>query len=171
MFAAHRHPTLSHRLGRTLAAVAMALCVFTTSSAFAQESRLVASAPQRDEASEPRARLNVPLMVIGATLFVGSYAPSAAFATLGDWEASQSLVVPVAGPWMALADPDNKPLSKALLINSGVMQGVGALSMVLSLVVPSFSGSTTVRFGKNAVQISPSQLARDAYGLGAIGSF
>lgn len=171
MFAAHRHPTLSHRIARTFAAMAMALSVFATSAAFAQDSGPVPSGTPRDEANEMRSRLNVPLLVIGATLFAGSYVPSAAFATLGNWDANQSLAVPVAGPWMALADPDNKPLSKMLLINSGVMQGVGALSMILSLVVPSYGESTTVRFGKNAVHISPSQLSRDAYGLGAVGSF
>ncbi len=115
--------------------------------------------------------VNRPLLIVGATLFAGSYLPSLAFATLGDWDTDNALTVPVAGPWMALANPENKPLSKVLLINSGVMQGVGVLSMMASLLIPNYGESTTVRFGKSDVRMAPTQLARDAYGLGASGSF
>lgn len=124
-----------------------------------------------DGATESEARVNRPLMIVGATLFVGSYAPSLAFATLGDWNADDALAIPVAGPWMALANPENAPLSKALLVNSGVMQGVGVLSMALSLVIPNYGKSTTLHFGKSEMRLSPSQMARGAFGLGASGSF
>jgi hypothetical protein len=130
-----------------------------------------ASSVEVDGPEESDERVNRPLMIVGATLFVGSYAPSLAFATLGDWNADDALAIPVAGPWMALANPENAPLSKALLVNSGVMQGVGVLSMALSLVIPNYGKSTTLRFGKNEMRLSPSQMARGAFGLGASGSF
>lgn len=130
------------------------------------------NAAERNDATTPASgKVNRPLMLVGAALFVGSYGPSLAFATLGDWQSDDSLAVPVAGPWMSLANPENEPLSKALLINSGVMQGLGVLSMTASLLIPNFGASTTLRFGKSKLQLTPAQVARDAYGLGAVGSF
>ena len=81
-------------------------------------------------------KVNRPLLIVGAALFIGSYGPSLAFATLGDWNTDDALVVPVAGPWMSLANSDSQPLSKALLINSGVMQGLGVLAIIASFIVP-----------------------------------
>jgi len=156
--------------------VSLALLVgmagLTASETQAQETGLAtASMPLVDDEAESGERVNRALMIVGATLFVGSYAPSVAFATLGDWNADDALVIPVAGPWIALANPENQPLSKALLINSGVMQGAGVVSMALSLVIPSYSARTTLRFGKSELRLLPSEVARGAYGLGAVGSF
>ncbi len=142
--------------------------------AYAQELSLSdarASSGAVDSVSASSDRINRPLMIVGATLFLGSYVPSVAFATLGDWNADDALVIPVAGPWMALANPENAPLSKALLINSGVMQGVGVLSMALSLFIPNYESTTTLRFGKGELHVAPSSVAQGAYGLGASGSF
>lgn len=150
-----------------------ALFVGLAAPALAQDmSRAAPVSVAQDDVTTPRSgRVNRPLMLVGATLFVGSYAPSLAFATLGDWNADDALAVPVAGPWMALANPENKPLSKALLVNSGVMQGLGVLSMTASLLIPNYAASTTLRFGKSELQVAPAQLAAGAYGVGAAGSF
>jgi hypothetical protein len=86
---------------------------------------------------------NTPLLVTGLVVLGGSYGASALYSGLSDRDSDDKLYYPVAGPWMALKDRDcnaepcdNETLGTAALIGSGVLQGLGALSIVLSLVIP-----------------------------------
>jgi hypothetical protein len=86
---------------------------------------------------------NTPLLVTGLVTFGASYGASVIAARVSDRESDDKLYYPVVGPWMALNDRDcaaescsKKTLHTALLVGSGVVQGVGALSMVLSLMIP-----------------------------------
>lgn len=86
---------------------------------------------------------NTPLLVTGLVMLGGSYGASAIAAGVSDRGSDDKLYYPVVGPWLALDDRDcaaracsNKTLHTTLLIGSGVVQGLGALSMVMSLFIP-----------------------------------
>jgi hypothetical protein len=86
---------------------------------------------------------NKPLLVTGLVVLGGSYGASAIYSGLSDRKSDDKLYYPVVGPWMSLHDRDcnaepcdNKTLGTAALIGSGVLQGIGALSLVMSLFVP-----------------------------------
>ncbi|HEU4581341.1 MAG TPA: hypothetical protein VFS67_23955 [Polyangiaceae bacterium] len=86
---------------------------------------------------------NKPLLVTGVVLLGGAYGASAIAAGFSDRESEDKLYYPVVGPWMALDQRDcaaqpckNETLNTVLLVGSGVIQGFGALSMVLSLFIP-----------------------------------
>src|SRR5689334_19603825 len=77
---------------------------------------------------------NRPLLITGSTVFVLSYVPAVVFQAVE--ERNKDLYIPVAGPWMDFAKGDDGTLAKSLLAADGVLQGLGALSMVGSLFIP-----------------------------------
>jgi hypothetical protein len=86
---------------------------------------------------------NTPLLVTGVVLLGATYGASVVGAAVSDRASDDKLNYPVVGPWMALNDRDcdadpcrRKTLGTTLLVGSGVLQGVGALGMLLSLVIP-----------------------------------
>lgn len=86
---------------------------------------------------------NKPLLVTGLVVLGGSYGASAIAAGVSDRESDDKLYYPVVGPWLALKDRDcdadpcgKKTLGTTLLIGSGVLQGIGALSTLMSLFIP-----------------------------------
>lgn len=123
---------------------------------------------------------NRPLLVTGAVLLGGAYGASAIAAGLSDRDSENKLYYPVVGPWMALQDRDcnaepcsNKGLNTALLIGSGVLQGVGALSMLMSLFVPEKTTHTWYLIGDERqphLALSP-VVGQDQVGAFAVGQF
>jgi len=123
---------------------------------------------------------NRPLLVTGLVLLGGSYGASAVAAGVSDRASDDKLYYPVAGPWMALKDRDcsadpcsRETLGTALLIGSGVVQGIGALSMVLSLMVPQKTTHTWYLIGnehQENLTVAP-LMAGDQIGALAIGRF
>lgn len=112
-------------------------------------------------------------MVLG-----GSYAASAIVAGTSDRPEDDKLYYPVVGPWMDLADRDcsarpcdNKTLDTALLIAAGVGQGLGALAVVTSLFVPEKVTRNWYLIGNSEWRVTPANVGRDGYGLGASGRF
>ena len=95
------------------------------------------------------------------------------------WEAKYELFIPVVGPWVDLGNRDcatrscgNDDVAKAMIISSGIAQGVGVLLGVGSLFVPE---STTTRTrnevtSKAEVTFTPVSYGSGA-GLGAVGRF
>jgi hypothetical protein len=86
---------------------------------------------------------NTPLLVTGLVVLGGTYGASVVAGEVSNRSSDHKLYYPVVGPWMALNNRDcnaqpcsNKTLGTALLVGSGVLQGVGALSVLLSFVVP-----------------------------------
>lgn len=86
---------------------------------------------------------NTPLLVTGVVMLGASYGASAIVGGLTDRGSDDNLYYPVVGPWMALDERDcsgdpcsSKTLHTTLLIGSGVLQGLGALSMAMSLFIP-----------------------------------
>ena len=105
---------------------------------------------------------NTPLLVTGLVVLGASYGASAAYAGVTDRESDNKLYYPVVGPWMAWNDRDcdaspckNETLGTALLIGSGVVQGVGALSMVMSVFIPRKTTHEWYLIGNSDVQVTP----------------
>ncbi|HVZ32900.1 MAG TPA: hypothetical protein VG963_10760, partial [Polyangiaceae bacterium] len=86
---------------------------------------------------------NRPLLVTGVAVFGASYGASVIAAAVSDRKSDDKLYYPVAGPWMSLHARDckaehcaNETLDTVLLVGSGVLQGVGALGIVMSFFIP-----------------------------------
>jgi hypothetical protein len=120
---------------------------------------------------------NRPLLVTGVVLFGGSYAASAIVAATSDRTADEKLYYPVAGPWMDLNNRNcdvnacpNKTLDKVLLVGDGVLQGLGALSLVMSLMIPEKTTRHWYLIGNEKLMLTP-QLGRSTTALVAAGTF
>jgi hypothetical protein len=137
----------------------------------------LAQEPVIDAETTSKSVPNRPLLVTGALLLGASYAPAAIIAATSDRSADDKLYYPVAGPWLDLnhrgcaADPcDNRDLNRGLLIADGVVQGVGALGVLLSLVLPETTTRHWYLIGNRDVVVTP-QVAGSQVGLHAIGRF
>ena len=124
------------------------------------------------EATTERSTLpNTPLLVTGLVVLGGTYGASALAAKLSDRESDDKLYYPVVGPWMALSDRDcdaepcnRKTMDGVLLVGSGVLQGLGAVSVVMSLFVPSTKKHSWL-IGSDDLNVTP----QAGYGeLGAV---
>jgi hypothetical protein len=118
---------------------------------------------------------NTPLLVTGAVVLGASYGASAISAALSDRESIDQLYYPVAGPWLALDKRDcdleacdNETLDTTLLIGSGVLHGIGALGVLLSIVGPETTTKRWYLIGNNDVVVAPVMTPSNA-GLTAIG--
>jgi hypothetical protein len=119
-------------------------------------------------------RPNVPLLATSSLLFLGSYIPTIAYQ--GAKDRDNNLYIPIAGPWMDLADGHNSTAEKTLLSLSGVAQGLGALGFVSSFFVPERRTRNWhllgVRHdGRRASFAVEPRMARGSYGVGAMGRF
>jgi hypothetical protein len=119
---------------------------------------------------------NRPLLTTGLVVLGGTYAASAIVAGTSDREADQKLYYPVVGPWLDLNDRGCDELScsddtlpRVLLVGDGVLQGVGALGVLLSLVVPETTTKEWYLIGNRDLSISPA--FGSMTGLTAVGRF
>ncbi len=165
----------------------------TTSSADGPKSTTSTTAADLDLASRQDAEArrdmrqrgpNRVLLVGGGALFAGSYLTSAIIGAANDRDADNRLLIPVVGPWANLADRqcderpcDQKLLSAALLVTSGVLQAGGLAAAIASFFVPESEtpvpGVVSPRAAKPTVQVLPMAMGRmgDGAGLGAVGRF
>jgi hypothetical protein len=128
-----------------------------------------------DREVEKKTWPNVPLLVTGLVVLGGSYGASAIVGAASDRKEDDKLFIPVVGPWLDLHQRDcsanpcsNEGLNKALLISDGVLQGVGALGIVLSWVIPQTTTRNWYLIGNQSLAVSP-QLSN--LGLRATGQF
>ncbi len=174
--------------GTTVAAVLAAL-TWTTAS-FADDTVVAPSNAQPVVAESTTTHPpNVPLIGTGLIALGGAYIPSVIVAAANDNPYDHKLFIPVVGPWMDLAERPGgcgtfgtiscgaETGYKTLLVLSGAFQGLGALATVLGFVTPQ-SHTTVVTAKADAkerdkahVQFFPTTVGRDAYGLGAVGTF
>lgn len=134
-------------------------------------------APSDLPAPESRSWINKPLLITGASLLVTGYVPALIISQTSDRPSDQDhLRYPVVGPWMSLSDRgcderacSDENTNKALLIADGVVQGVGALGVVLSLLLPGKTTQNWYLIGDT--HVGPMYVSRSVYGLGAAGSF
>jgi hypothetical protein len=117
---------------------------------------------------------NRPLLYTGGSMLIGSYAATAGFTAvqgIHDANGNQPLFIPVAGPWMHLANSNEKMLDKVLIAGSGVAQGAGALIGVLSFLIPEHVPAATIQAGDVKVNFTATSYGRGSAGLGAVGQF
>jgi hypothetical protein len=131
---------------------------------------------------------NRVLVTTGLVTFAAAYAPAIVVATDSARQGDEHLYVPVAGPWLDLADRragcrsigcGAETTNRLLLVASGTVQGVGALLALASFVFPERLGylvsegahaRQTAR-GTPNVHVRPAQLGAAAYGVAAFGDF
>ncbi len=120
---------------------------------------------------------NRPLLITGLVVLGGSYGASAIVGAASSREADDKLFVPVVGPWLDLKERDcdvnacsHESLNKALLIGSGALQGIGAFSVVLSLVIPESREKPWYLIGDQKLSVSP-RMGMNEAGLTAFGRF
>ncbi len=144
------------------------------------DSRMVGGAdepPSDLPAPESRSWVNKPLLITGAALLVTGYVPALVISQTSERPIDQDkLVIPVVGPWMNLVDRGcderecaDEDTNKALLIADGVVQGVGALGVVLSLLLPGKTTQNWYLIGDT--RVAPMYISKSVYGLGAAGTF
>jgi hypothetical protein len=98
--------------------------------------------PSPEDYRDVRQAVDVPVFTGGAATFSLTYGISAVAAA---GTHNRDLYVPLAGPWIALADRrscpatgacDNETTKKILLVADGVFQAAGAVAMVEAWVSP-----------------------------------
>jgi len=119
-------------------------------------------------------RPNRPLLYTGSTMLLSSYAATAAVTAtqnIRDADGDQSLYIPVAGPWLHLANTSHSTQDTLLIAGSGVAQGAGLLLGALSLFVPEHVPAATIQAGGIKMNISATSYGRGSAGIGAVGQF
>ncbi len=134
--------------------------------------------PVIDATSTKTSFINRPLMVTGLVFLAGSYGTAAIVGAESNKKADEKLFIPVAGPWLDMTHRDcdinpcnNEDLNKAGLIVDGVFQGLGALAVLTSFVIPEKTTHKWMLIGNDTLTIAPSKVGRTGYGLGAVGFF
>lgn len=128
-------------------------------------------------APEDRSWINKPLLITSGAVLLAGYVPALVISQTSDRPTDQTnLRYPVVGPWLNLTDRDcddrachNEETNKTLLIVDGIAQGVGALGVVLSLLLPGKTTQNWYLIGQT--QVAPMYIANSVYGLGATGKF
>lgn len=134
--------------------------------------------PQRDTVTVTRSVYpNRPWLVTGGLILAGSYVTTAVLVgTEGRNVEDSNLLIPVVGPWLNLADRncdgcDNETRNVALVISTGVLQGVGAGMTLLSFFIPEKIEAATIQAGPVRMQVAPTQVGRSGMGIGTVGLF
>lgn len=134
---------------------------------------VVAPQPEGTEVSD---EWNAPVFATGAVVFAGSYGASAIVAGSSDHVGADRLYVPVVGPWLALNDwgdcpitqprCDNTTTDKVLLVADGVFQAAGVITMLSGVLSPSHHTVYTTRTADLKPKITPTH-----NGFAVIGRF
>lgn len=136
--------------------------------------RLLVEDPRREVPQHRRPHR--VLLATGAVVLIGSYTASVFVAAKSDRSADEKLFLPVVGPWLDLkrrdcgVNPcDHETVNKVLLISDGALQGFGALSLLLSLVIPEPRERPWYAVGSHKLRVVPQvgQLS----GFSAVGEF
>ena len=158
-------------------ASAVALHVAAPPAARADDEVVLSStAPTRESASIPNPYfLRSGLFTLGA-----SYVPALVVAIESDTQGDENLYVPVAGPWLDLSEREEcdrdcggENVNKALLVTSGVFQGLGALQVAGSFIFPETRTVTVSNADgspKLSVTVTPASVGRGS-GVVAVGKF
>jgi len=182
---------LKHAAG--LAGVVATALTWATASYAQRETTIVAQPPPAPvnqttvaapgvEAAPAYTGPNRALIGTGLVTFALSYIPSVIVAGESQQPADRHLYVPVAGPWMDMANRpqcgarsiacDVETTNKVLLAVDGVFQGLGVITTLAGLLSTEHEGPvTTEAQTKPSVHVSPAQMGAGGYGLAAFGTF
>jgi hypothetical protein len=125
-------------------------------------------------------RPNRPLLVGGLSIVAVSYIPAVAVAATSEHAGDDHLYVPLAGPWMDLADRggctpnscEEEAVYKGMLITAGVAHAVGVGLIVSSFLVPEEHTRRTAAAPKpNKPMVLPAQMGKAGAGLTVVGQF
>lgn len=155
-------------------ASAVSLHLAAPGAASADEAVVIATTAAVDGATVPYFFRSGPF-TLGA-----SYVPALVVAIESEAQADEGLYLPVAGPWLDLAEREEcdhdcgaENADKALLVTSGAFQGFGALQLVSSFIYP--ATRTVTVSGANdspklSLMVTPESVGRGR-GLVAFGKF
>jgi hypothetical protein len=123
-------------------------------------------------------------MTTGLGIFGFSYLPALAVGATSSLSADRNLYIPVAGPWINLANRPScggregpscgtETTNKVLLGVDGVFQGVGAAMTAIGLLVPTKHTVVTRTSAKRdgpTIHVSPVSVGT-GYGMAAVGTW
>jgi hypothetical protein len=121
------------------------------------------------------------LIGTGLVTFGLAYIPAVIVGAKSNQEADRHLFVPVAGPWLNLANrprcgPESLPCdtettNKVLLGVDGIFQGIGVLTTLAGFFTPEHETEVLTTTGKPSVHVAPARMGAGGYGLTAFGAF
>ncbi len=177
--------------GTAVAAAAGLACIVSSQTASAQQTNIVTppAAARVVEKPETYTGPNRALISTGLVTFGLAYVPAVIVAATSTLPADNHLYIPVAGPWLNLANRpacgtgnpseaanvsaipcDMETTNKVLLGVDGVFQGIGALTLLVGLLSPEHEEESAVT-GKPTVHITPARMGKGGYGIAAFGNF
>ncbi|MEY2930088.1 MAG: hypothetical protein RL033_837 [Pseudomonadota bacterium] len=164
----------------SLGAALLSLAVATP--VLAADNLVVTSASTTTAPIEGSGPLPNPFLLRSGMFTLGAaYVPALVVAIESERTEDNHLYVPVVGPWLDLAARNDcsgncsgETLNKALLVTDGVFQGLGALQVLGSFVLPE-TPAVALRNSDGslalAVSVAPAHLGRGANGVMAVGRF
>jgi hypothetical protein len=181
------HFTAAGALGAVAAALA---CITTTTPSLAQDTTIapqtrptatvVTTPPPLGEAREAYTGPNRALIGTGLVTFGLAYVPAVIVAGQSTLSADHHLYVPVAGPWLNMANRpacgpesftcDTETTNKVLLGVDGVFQGIGVLTTLAGFLTPEPAEAVTMT-AKPSLHVAPAKVGGTGYGVTAFGQF
>lgn len=149
---------------------------YSTPRARGSAPQVIIGAPARDVVTYEEKSPNSALLGSGALMLGLSYGGSLIVAATSDRPEDSHLYIPVAGPWMNLANrtPCRVPecsvpetVNKVMLVTDGIFQGVGALQILGGFLFPETRTVTRTQAG---VHFTPTG-GKGSIGIAAYGSF
>jgi hypothetical protein len=176
--------------GAAVAAAAGLACIVSSQAASAQQTNIVTPPATARVIEKPETYTgpNRALISTGLVTFGLSYVPAVIVAGTSSQPADNHLYIPVAGPWLDLADRpacgapvsdaaampsipcDMETTNKVLLGVDGVFQGIGALTTLVGLLSPEHE-EEAVTTGKPTLHVTPARMGKGGYGIAAFGNF
>lgn len=172
----------------SLAVALSALATITVSNPALAGDPLVVGrlAPGSEVQTETVRRDSVPNYAIlgsGLVIFGISYGTSVVVAATSDLPEDHHLFIPILGPWIDFANRggcggvagpscDTETTNRVLLVVDGVVQAIGALTVLDAFFTPESHTVTRTRAAKNGarVYVAPGGVGT-GYGLVAVGGF
>jgi len=127
---------------------------------------------------------NRALIGTGLVTFAASYIPAVIVAGESPQPADHHLYVPIAGPWLDLANRpgcgvasvscDTETTNKVLLAVDGVFQGIGVLTTIAGFLSPEHDEetvATSAKADKPTIHVSPAEMGAGGAGLAAFGTW
>jgi len=121
------------------------------------------------------------MLVSGLGTFGISYGVADVVGLTSDLDADHRMVVPIAGPWLALSGRgdcgpgtprscDARTTNEVLIVADGVFQGLGALLVVEAFLNPETVTTRRASAPPPRIQVAPT-FGSNGYGLAAFGNF